>query len=136
MNTLILLWIKWTGLVKIKHKLCRCRFNHALWKLIVDNGLDDLWRRENPDSSEFARYNRSSGRRSRINRVYTEKKIASNTKVNRIMVSFTDHYFAIFTDKFPAKTKTGKKFWYFNNYLLRKPLLGSSPQLQRLLFFC
>ena len=33
----------------------RCRFNYALSKLIVDNELEDPWRRENPDSSEFTR---------------------------------------------------------------------------------
>ena len=49
--------------------LYRCRFNYALSKLVVDNGLEHLWRRENPDSSEFTRYNRSFGTRSRIDRV-------------------------------------------------------------------
>ena len=33
--------------------LYRCCSNYALSKLLVDNGLEDLWRRENPDSSEF-----------------------------------------------------------------------------------
>ena len=28
-----------------------CHFNYALSKLIVDNGLEDLWRREYTDSS-------------------------------------------------------------------------------------
>ena len=46
----------------------------ALSKLIIDNGLEDLWRRENPEISEFTRYDRSSGTRSRIGRVYTDKK--------------------------------------------------------------
>ena len=45
-----LLCIKWRGMVEIKQKLYICRFNYALSKLIVDNGLVDLWRRENPDS--------------------------------------------------------------------------------------
>ena len=49
--------------------LYRCRFNYALSKLIVDTGLEDLWRRENPDSSEFTCYDRSSGTTSRIDRV-------------------------------------------------------------------
>ena len=40
-------------------KLYRCCSNYALWKLIVDNGPEDLWKRENPDSSEFTSYNRS-----------------------------------------------------------------------------
>ena len=37
----------------------RCCSSYALSKLIVDNGLEDLWRRENPDSPEFTCYNRS-----------------------------------------------------------------------------
>ena len=41
----------------------------------VDNGFEDLWRRENPESSEFTRYDRSSGTRSRIGRVYSDKKM-------------------------------------------------------------
>ena len=40
-------------------RLYRCCSNYALSKLIVDNGLEDLWRRENPDSPEFTCYNRS-----------------------------------------------------------------------------
>ena len=40
-------------------RLYRCCSNYALSKLIVDNGLEDLWRRENPDSSEFTYYDRS-----------------------------------------------------------------------------
>ena len=37
------------------------------------------------------------------------------------MISFTDHYNAIFIDRFPSKTKIGKDLWYFNNSLLCKP---------------
>ena len=33
-------------------RLCGCCFRYALSKLIVDNELEDLWRRENPDSPE------------------------------------------------------------------------------------
>ena len=90
-------------------------------KIIVDNGLEDLWRREYPDSTEFTRCNRSSGTTSRIDRVYTDIKIASNIKINNIMVSFTDHCNAIFIDRFPSKTKIGKDSWYFNNSPLCKP---------------
>ena len=63
-------------------RLYRSCSNYALSKLIVDHGLEDLWRRENPDSSEFTRYDRSSGIRSRIDRIYTDIKTASNTKIN------------------------------------------------------
>ena len=63
---------------------------------------------ENPDSSEFTRYDRFLGTKSRINRVYPDIKIASNTKINRIMVSFTDCYHAISIDRLPLKTKVGK----------------------------
>ena len=40
-------------------RLCGCCFRYALSKLIVDNELEDLWRRENPDSPEFTCYDRS-----------------------------------------------------------------------------
>ena len=36
-----------------------CCSSYALSKLIVDNGLEDLWRRENPDSPEFTCCDRS-----------------------------------------------------------------------------
>ena len=34
-------------------KLYRCYSNYALSKLIVGDGIENLWRRENPESSEF-----------------------------------------------------------------------------------
>ena len=40
-------------------KLYRCCSNNALSKLIVDNELKNLWRRENQDSPEFICYDRS-----------------------------------------------------------------------------
>ena len=43
-------------------RLYRCCSNYALSKLIVDNELEVLWRRENPDSPEFIHYDRSFGR--------------------------------------------------------------------------
>ena len=42
-------------------RLYWCCSSYALLKLIVDNGLEDLWRRENPNSPEFTRYDRSFG---------------------------------------------------------------------------
>ena len=86
-----------------KQKVYRCGSNYALSKLIVNNGLEDLWRRENPDSSQFTYYDRSSGRRSIVDRVYIDIKMVNNTKMNHIMVSFTDHYNAISLDRLPSK---------------------------------
>ena len=40
--------------------------------------------------------------------------MAHNTKINHIMVYLTDHYNAIFIERFPSKTKIGKDSWYFN----------------------
>ena len=40
-------------------RLYRCCSNYALSKLIMDNGLEDLRRSENPDSPEFTCCNRS-----------------------------------------------------------------------------
>ena len=39
--------------------LYRCCSNYALSKLIVDNGLEDLWRREKLEYPEFTCYDRS-----------------------------------------------------------------------------
>ena len=40
-------------------RIYRCCSNYALSKLIVDTGLEDLWRRKNPDFLEFICYDRS-----------------------------------------------------------------------------
>ena len=39
--------------------LSRCCFNYALSKIIVYNGLEDLWRRENRDSPDSTCHDRS-----------------------------------------------------------------------------
>ena len=89
-------------------RLYRCCSNYALSKVIVDNGLEDLWRSENPDSPEFTCYDSSFCQGSRIGRIYTDIKIANNTKINHIMVSFINYYHAISIDRLPSKTKIGK----------------------------
>ena len=43
-------------------RLYWCCSSYALSNLILDNGLEDLWRRENPDSPEFTRNDRSFGK--------------------------------------------------------------------------
>ena len=43
-------------------RLYRLCSNYALSKIIVDNRLEDIWRRENPDSPEFTHYNRFFGK--------------------------------------------------------------------------
>ena len=44
--------------MKIKHKDFIGAAPVMPCKLIVDNGLEDPWRRENPDSPEFTCYDR------------------------------------------------------------------------------
>ena len=97
-----------------------CGSNYFLSKLIVDNRLEDLCRRKNLDSLDFTNYDRSSGTRCKIDRVYTDTKIANNTNINHMMVSFTDHYNAIYLDRLPWKTKSEKYQCYFNKSLLCK----------------
>ena len=76
--------------------LYRSWFNYALSKLILYNMLDDLWRRQNRDSSAFTHYEISFGTRYRTAMVYADIKTASNAKINHNMISFTtDHYSAI-----------------------------------------
>ena len=64
--------------------------------------------------------------RSRIDRVYTHIKIASNTKINHIMVSSNDLYNDISIDRLPSKSKIRNDSWYFNNFFDGS---SSSPQL-------
>ena len=70
--------------------------------------INDLWRRENPGFSDFTRYDRSSGTKSRISRVYTDIKIANNTKTNHIIVFFSDNYNLISKKELHSETKIGK----------------------------
>ena len=98
-------------------KLLRCCSNYALSKLTVGTWLKDLWRRENPDSSEFTLYDRSFRTRSRLGKVYTDMKIVNNIKINHIMISFTDLYNVVSIDRLPSRTEIGKDSWYFNNSL-------------------
>ena len=55
-------------------RVYKCRSNYAPSKFIVDNGSEDLWRTENPDSSEFIRFDKSVDTRSRIGRLSSKTK--------------------------------------------------------------
>ena len=58
-----------------------------------------------------------------IDMVYTDIKIANDTKINHIIVSFTDHYNAISIDRLHSKTKMAKNSWkrFMKIILLCKP---------------
>ena len=116
-----------------RQSLYRWGSNYALSQLTVGNWFEDLWRRKNPDSSEFTHHDRSSGTGSRLDRVYTDIKIVNKTKINYILVSFTDHYNAISLESLPSKTKIGKDYWYFNNSFLCKREISSASK--NLLFY-
>ena len=96
----------------------------------MDNGLEDLWRRENQDSSEFTHkhHDRSSGTRSKIDRIYTDTKIANNAKIIHIMVSFTDQCNDISLHRLKLGKINGTLIILF--YVSR-----GSPQLQIICFF-
>ena len=55
-------------------------------------------------------------------------KIASYTKIDPTMVPLTDHYNAIFIDRFSWKTKIGKDSWYFDHSLLCKREFSSTTK--------
>ena len=64
----------------------------------MDNGLENQQRRKNPDSFKFTYYGRYFGTKSKIEKIYADIKIVANTKINHIMISFTDHYNTISID--------------------------------------
>ena len=87
-------------------RLYRCCFNYALSKLIVDNGLEDPeGRTQIPLSlpATIGPLSRIQDRQGLVN-----IKIAKNTKINHVIVSFTNHYNAISIDRLSSKTKIGK----------------------------
>ena len=112
-------------------RLYRSCSNYALSKLITENGLEDLWRKENPDSPDFPRFDRFSDTRSRIDRVYTDK-IANNTNINHIIVSFTDHTMLFLLKDSPQKLKLEK---IHGTLTILFFVTSSSPHLQRICFF-
>ena len=63
-----------------------------------------------------------------MNRAYTDIKMANNTKINHIMISFTDHYNAISVEWLPAETKIGKESKYFDNPHICKPEFSSATK--------
>ena len=118
--------------MEIKHKDYRCGSNYALPKLIVDNGLENLWRMENPDSSEFSYYDRSSGTRFRIDRVYTDMKMLAIprliTKWHPLLIVIR---LILLTD-FPQKHKLEK----MNGTLIGQILFHVSPIFPKLKRIC
>ena len=108
LKTLIVLWVKWTGMVKRKHKdfiaatlVVTCQNSSWIMGLrIYGEGRTQI------PLSLPVRLVPWQG--PRIDMVYTDIKIANDTKINHIMVSFTDHYNAISIDRLHSKTKIGK----------------------------
>ena len=126
MKTLIALWIKWTEIVKIKHEdfidavpLTPCQ--NPTWIMgfrIYGEGRTQILLSSPTTVGSLVRIQDRKG-------LYWYKnckiKNCNNTKINHIMVSFTDHYNDIFIDRFPSKTYIGKDSCYFNNSPLCKP---------------
>ena len=53
-------------------------------------------------------------------------KIANNTKINHIMIIFTDHCYVISIDILPLKIQNWERLRYFNDFLLWKPDFSSA----------
>ena len=86
-------------MMEIKHKdfidlvpIVPCQ--NSLWIM-----RSSVYGKERTQIPEFTRYDRSSGAKSRIDRVYTDIKIVNNTKINHIVLSFTDLSNAISIDR-------------------------------------
>ena len=90
----------------------------------MENWLEDLWRRENVDASEFTHYDGFSGTRSKIDRAYADIKIANNTRIKRKMISFSDHHNALLIDRLSSITKLGKDLWQIYGKIYNSSLLN------------
>ena len=97
--------MKWAGMVEIKHKdfIDVVPFMSSLW--IIAWGSIEKRKPRFPWAHPLWQV---LWQGYRIGRVYTNIKIANNTKSNHVMAFFTDHYNAISVDRPPFKTKFGK----------------------------
>ena len=131
METLIVLWIKWTRMLKIKHKdfidaVPTMPSQNSSWIMgfrIYGERRTQISLSSSATISPLARIEDRQGIK-----INTDIKIANYTKSNHIMVSFTDHYNAISIDRLPSKTKIGKVSWNFNNSVLCKPEFSSATK--------
>ena len=65
-----------------------------------DHGLEDLWWRKNPDSLEFTCYDRSFAKNpGYYSYIYTDIKIANNTKINHICLKLSLREYSFITNK-------------------------------------
>ena len=116
-----------------RQRFYRCGYSYVLSKLIVDNRLKDLWRGDNPGFSVFTRCDRSSDTKSRMNRVYIDTTIANNTKINHIIVFFSDNYNPFSKKRNSSqKLKLGKTK---STLIIHFQVIRSSSQLQKIYFF-
>ena len=128
METYIVLWIKQTETVKIKHKdfagavpIMPCQNSSWIMGLrIYEEGRTQIPLRS---PATIVPLPRIQDRQS----LYWDI-IANNTKINHIMVSFTNHYNAISINRLPSKTKIAKYSWYVNNSLLCKGEVSSATK--------
>ena len=107
----------WTGRVEIKHN----NFVDAVSIRPCQNSFcikgSTIYVEKRTQTPEFTHYDGSSGTRCRIGRVYNDIKIANNTKINHIIVYFTDLYNAISIERLSSKTNIRKDSRFFNNSL-------------------
>ena len=114
-------------------RLYRCCSNYALSKLIVDNGLEDLWRRENPDSPEFTCYDRSFGQNpGQTGSVLIYKLITIPRLIKSWYPLLIIIILFLMTDS-PQRLKQKKKI--HGALIILFYVSPSSPKLQRLFFF-
>ena len=132
METLIVLWIECTEMVEIKHKefidvvpIVPCQ--NPLW--IMDSRIYGEGRTQIP---QFTCYDRSFGRRSTIDKVYADIKIANNIKINHIIISLLIFVMLFLLTDSPQKLKLEK---ILDTLKTLSDVMPSFPQLQGIGFF-
>ena len=132
METLIALWIKWRGVVKIKHKdfidafpIMPCQYSSWIMGLrIYGEGKTQILLNSPATIVPW--------QGSKIVSVYTDITVTDSTKIKHIMVSFTDHYNAISVERLPSESKMEM---FHGTLIILFYVSPSTLQLQRLFFF-
>ena len=125
LETLIVSWMKWTGMAGIKRKdfidvVPVIPFQNSSWIM---------------GSKIYGERRIQICIKSRIARVYTNTKIADNTNNNHIMIAFTDHYNIITLFLLTDSTQKLKLEKIHGTLIILFYVSPGSPQLQRICFF-
>ena len=103
---------------KTSEQNLKCESQIELQSLLQEFDLEDTWRVENSNEYIFTHEHLVNNSHARIDRAYLSTKIRAEIKIKHELISFSDHYNAVFITREKEKLERGKGYWMLNNSLL------------------